>query len=58
MTIQQLKYVIAITEAGSYNKAADMLYLSQPTLTNSVRELEKELGGPLFKNCRNRLTES
>ena len=48
MTIQQLKYVIAITEAGSYNKAADMLYLSQPTLTNSVRELEKELGITVF----------
>ena len=48
MTIQQLKYVIAITEAGSYNKAADMLYLSQPTLTNSVRELEKELGITIF----------
>ena len=48
MTIQQLKYVIAITEAGSYNKAADILYLSQPTLTNSVRELEKELGITVF----------
>ena len=48
MTIQQLKYVIAITEAGSYNKAADLLYLSQPTLTNSVRELEKDLGITIF----------
>ena len=44
MTIQQLRYVIAISEAGSYNKAAEALYLSQPTLTNAVRELEKELG--------------
>ena len=48
MTIQQLKYVIAISEAGSYNKAADMLYLAQPTLTNSVRDLEKELGITVF----------
>ena len=48
MTIQQLRYVIAISEAGSYNKAAEALYLSQPTLTNAVRELEKELGITVF----------
>ena len=48
MTIQQIKYVIAISEAGSYNKAAELLYLAQPTLTNSVRDLEKELGITVF----------
>ena len=48
MTIQQLRYVIAISEAGSYNKAAEAMYLSQPTLTNAVRELEKELGITVF----------
>lgn len=48
MTLQQLKYVIAIAEKGSINEAAKTLYLSQPSLTNAVRDLEKELGIQLF----------
>lgn len=48
MTLQQLKYVIAIAEKGSINEAAKVLYLSQPSLTNAVHELEKELGIQLF----------
>lgn len=48
MTLQQLKYVIAIAEKGSINEAAKILYLSQPSLTNAVHELEKELGIQLF----------
>ncbi len=48
MTIQQLIYVIAISEAGSLNKAAEKLYVSQPSLTESVKELEKETGITIF----------
>ena len=48
MTIQQLKYVIAISESGSYNKAAEILYISQPSLTNSIRDLEREIGVTVF----------
>lgn len=48
MTLQQLKYVIAIAEKGSMNEAAKVLYLSQPSLTNAMHELEKELGIQLF----------
>lgn len=48
MTLQQLKYVIAIAEKGSINEAAKVLYLSQPSLTNAVHDLEKELGIRLF----------
>ena len=48
MTIQQLQYVITITEKGSLNKAAEVLYITQPSLTSAVRELEKELGITLF----------
>ena len=44
MTIQQLNYVITISEIGSLNKAAEVLYVTQPSLTSAVRELEKELG--------------
>ena len=48
MTIQQLNYVITITEKGSLNKAAEVLYVTQPSLTSAVRELEKELGITIF----------
>lgn len=48
MTIQQLNYVITISEAGSINKASEMLYISQPSLTESVKDLEKELGITIF----------
>lgn len=48
MTIQQLRYVITIAEQGSMNKAAQVLYTAQPSLTSSVRELERELGITIF----------
>lgn len=48
MTIQQLNYVITISEKGSLNKAAEVLYVTQPSLTSAVRELEKELGITIF----------
>ncbi|MBR6443041.1 MAG: LysR family transcriptional regulator [Clostridia bacterium] len=48
MTIQQLNYVITISEAGSLNKAAEVLYVTQPSLTSAVRELEKEIGITIF----------
>ena len=44
MTLNQLHYLITIAETGSLNKAAERLYISQPSLTNAVRELEKETG--------------
>ncbi len=56
MTIQQLMYVIAITEAGSINGAADRLILSQPSLTNAVHALETELGLTIFHRTRKGVT--
>lgn len=48
MTLTQLNYIIVIAETRSINKAAEQLYVSQPSLTNAVQELEKELGITLF----------
>lgn len=48
MTIIQLNYIITIAETKSINKAAEQLYVSQPSLTSAVQELEKELGITLF----------
>ena len=40
MTIVQLKYTIAIAEQGSFNKASEVLYISQPSLTEAIKELK------------------
>lgn len=48
MTLQQLKYVIQIAQSGSINLAAQKLFISQPSLSNAVAELEKELQITLF----------
>ncbi len=48
MTLQQLNYAITISETGSFNKAASALFVSQPSLTSAMQELEKELGITIF----------
>ncbi|MCI1956591.1 MAG: LysR family transcriptional regulator [Oscillospiraceae bacterium] len=48
MTLQQLKYVIKIVEYGSITEAAKRLYITQPSLSSAVKELEKELGIEIF----------
>ena len=48
MTLQQLKYVITIADCNSMNKAASELFISQPTLSAAVRELEEEIGVTIF----------
>ncbi len=48
MTLQQLHYIIVISETGSMNKAAEQLYIAQPSLTSAVKELEKEIGITIF----------
>lgn len=48
MTLQQLRYIIIVAEKGSINEAAKYLYVSQPSLSNSIKELEEELGFPIF----------
>ncbi len=48
MTLQQLKYVITISQSGSMNEAAKRLFISQPSLSESVKDLEGELGFDIF----------
>lgn len=48
MTLQQLRYVITIADKSSMNKAAKELFLSQPSLSSAVKELEAEIGIELF----------
>jgi DNA-binding transcriptional LysR family regulator len=52
MRIQQVRYVMEIANCNSINKAAQRLFISQPTLSNAVKELEAELGITIFERSR------
>ena len=49
MTLTQLRYVVAVAEAGSISAAAARLFISQPSLSKSVSELEAEMGIRIFE---------
>lgn len=49
MKLNQLRDIVAVAERGSLRAAARHLQLAQPALTRSVRDLERELGAPLFE---------
>ncbi len=49
MTLQQLRYITAVADCGSMNEAAKTLFISQPSLSGAVKELEEETGIELFK---------
>lgn len=48
MTLQQLRYVIKIVEYGSITEAAKQLYITQPSLSAAIKDLENELGIEIF----------
>lgn len=48
MTLQQLKYAVTAADKGTMSEAANLLFIAQPSLTNSIKELEKELGITIF----------
>ncbi|HEL1584418.1 TPA: LysR family transcriptional regulator [Streptococcus suis] len=48
MRIQQLHYIIKIAETGSMNEASKQLFITQPSLSNAVRDLEREMGITIF----------
>ena len=48
MTIQQLKYAVTAAEKGTMSEAAQFLFIAQPSLTNAIRALEKELRITIF----------
>ena len=55
MTLVQLRHLIALAETGSFSKAAQSLFLTQPALSRSIRALEDELHTPMFDRVGRRI---
>lgn len=49
MTLQQLRYALTIADCGSMNEAAKQLFISQPSLSETMKELEAEIGLQIFQ---------
>ena len=48
MTLQQLQYAVTVASVGTITEAAERLYITQPSLTTAIRELEKEMNLTIF----------
>lgn len=56
MKLQQLRYFREVCMQNSVTKAAEALFVAQPTVSNAIRDLEKEFGLKLFKRSQGKLT--
>ncbi|MDD6651537.1 MAG: LysR family transcriptional regulator [Eggerthellales bacterium] len=56
MTLQQLRYLLEVAQCGSFNAAAQQLFVSQSTLSVAIKELEEELGVEVFLRSNRGLT--
>lgn len=48
MKLQQLKYIVTVAECGTISEAANQLFVSQPTLTNAIKDIEEEMQLTIF----------
>lgn len=53
MRLEWLDYLQKVVEFGSMNKAAEVLFCSQPTISNAIKAIEQELGGPVLERTAN-----
>jgi DNA-binding transcriptional LysR family regulator len=56
MTLQQLKYAIAVADTGNITEASRRVFISQPSLTAAIRELEEEMGITIFSRSNKGVT--
>jgi LysR family transcriptional regulator, hydrogen peroxide-inducible genes activator len=56
MTLNELKFIVALAKSRNFRKAAELCFVSQPALSLAVKKLEEELGVMLFERSRNDVT--
>ncbi|WP_431044397.1 LysR family transcriptional regulator [Streptomyces sp. P1-3] len=56
MQLQQLRYFAAVADTRHFTRAADLLHVAQPSLSQQIRALERELGADLFHRARGNIT--
>lgn len=56
MNLLHLKYAVEVAKCGSINKAADALFIAQPNLSRSIKELETDLGISIFERSSKGMT--
>ncbi len=49
---RHLKYIVAVAEAGNFTRAAERLFLSQPSLSKQIKDIENEIGVQIFERHR------
>lgn len=52
MELRQIQYFLALSRTLNFTRAAEQCNVTQPTLTNAIKKLEEELGGPLVRRER------
>ena len=56
MTLNELRYIVAVAQERSFGRAARKCFVSQPALSVAIQKLEEELGAPLFERGKNEVT--
>ena len=56
MTLTELRYIVAVARERHFGRAADACFVSQPTLSVSIKKLEGELGSQIFERGGNEVT--
>ena len=56
MLLRHIRYLLAVAEHRNFTRAAEALHVSQPTLSQQIKQLEENLGAPLLDRTGRRIS--